>query len=256
MYCPNCKKIVEGESKFCSECGSPLEESNESREYNNVSYVQVENEKKNSGKKWIITSIVLSCTLVVLIAGLFVCGFIMVSQVIRLAIGSIEENLDRNLNVTYDWNEEDNKNESKLQNTETVLFNDYEFKVPKEYTVKIEDNQLCISDENETWYANISVQDKDFIEIMVFMESSLKQELSSLYDIVSSKFFEVGDVDFVSYNGKSGEEYGVIAFCEAEGRKSFMILGQNDKGQYDESILEKIAPIVKYAKYVGDNNET
>ena len=77
-----------------------------------------------------------------------------------------------------------------------------------------------------------------------------------MYDIVSSKFFEVGDVDFVSYNGKSGEEYGVIAFCEAEGRKSFMILGQNDKGQYDESILKKIAPIVKDAKYVGDNNET
>lgn len=147
MYCSKCGNLVEDGSKFCSKCGNPLEFTNNlnnSKEYNNVEYTQVRNEKKNQNS---------NVPLMVALGAVIGCLVIVAVYIVSLLVGSNKYYFNDN---TYG---EEVITSSKEDNTSVISNTDTSNKKKGKYSTSVVSDNV---------YSNQNIKnEKDAKELIV-----------------------------------------------------------------------------------------
>lgn len=238
MKCNKCGATVAPEQKFCNMCGSSLENMvNTNNSINNYQtpnnqYVpyQPQVPKKTNNVLIIIVVAIIAISLVII-------TWLLTSD----GIGNNNSNRNSNDPVPV----------TPVVNTTKVKYSGFVFEVPDEYLYEIDSNGFVITDD-KTWAANVKVGNGSF--------DKLKMNKSQMKSLVESRGLQATDAVIKDYNGlelvtlevTNNNVIHIFAYGKASSTKYFAIEAIARNNQADYTILDRIAPIIKGAKYEGD----
>lgn len=238
MKCSKCGAIVAPEQKFCNMCGSSLENMvNFNTPINNyqipsnqyTSFKQPVPKKSNNG-------------LIIAVVAILAVSLIIITWLLTS---------NRTSNNTSNSNSNGTVPVTPVASTTKVKYSGFVFEVPDEYLYEIESNGFVITDD-KTWAANIKVGTGDF--------DKLKMNKAQMKSIVESRGFQATDAVIKNYNGlelvtlevTSNNAVHIFAYGKASSTKYFAVEVIAKNNQPDYATLDRIAPILKGAKYEGE----
>lgn len=136
--------------------------------------------------------------------------------------------------------------------TSKVRFKGFEFNIPTEYLFEIQTNSLAVTD-NITWLTDIEVIDASYTTL-VSRKEQIKLNMEKNGYIASTPVVKTySGVQWITIEVQNGSSKAIIAYSQATASKVFGIVGYTKNNTIDYTMLDKIAPIVKTATYVGNS---
>ena len=244
MKCSKCGAIVAPGQKFCNMCGSSIENAesnvvNTNQPMNNYQppiqpqYNQYQpqfNKKSNNG-------LIIAVVAIVAIALIFMV-YLLTS---KKPLNSNSSNENSNSSVTV----------TPISSTTKVKYSGFVFEVPDDYLYEIESNGFVITDD-KTWAANIKVGTGSYDKIKL-NKSQLKKAAENYgYQSTEAIVKDYNGFELVTFEISNNGAVHIFAYGKASSTKYFAIEAITRTNQADYTILDKIAPILKGAKYEGE----
>lgn len=133
-----------------------------------------------------------------------------------------------------------------------VNYMGFEFSVPDNMIYEVQsDGTLLIGDEADTWVAMILVGDGSFAQIKANkaqISTLLQQQTQGSLTTTVAEEKKIGGVSYVTLEAQASGEKALFAYTRANSMKVLFITAISASGQFDYTILEKIAPIVSSVK--------
>jgi hypothetical protein len=130
-----------------------------------------------------------------------------------------------------------------------VNYSDYTFTIPEDYQYEITTDTLMITDESESWVAEIGVIDGAYVNLKTNadrVKTNLENGGFVSKDAVEKTF---GGKTFLTFEVSNGGTNGIIAYTKASATSLFGLATYNVDNIVDYSIFDKIVPILSNSVY-------
>lgn len=264
MNCKNCGSPLTAEDKFCKNCGTSVNQgdvqtnqdhgvvdttlgsnvTNQSVANNTMS--QQSQQPNRASKKSNVGLIVGIIALVVIVA--LVAVFVVFK--------SLNKNGSTNGNINLSGSNNGTGTVTPTTSTSSykVNFDGFTFNIPDNMIYKEADNELLISDEDETWVTELATLDGSY--------SQLKNNKSQLQSYFQQNGFtanpaevkNLGGTEFVVIELSQNGESFVGAYAKLNSMKAVWIVAYNQDNTSDLNILSEIAPVISTATYNDTSN--
>ncbi len=237
MKCNKCGATVAPEQKFCNMCGSSIENvlnsntpTNTYQNPNTSMYNQYQQPVPKKGNNGLIIAVV---------------------TIVALSLITITWLLTSNKTTNNNSNSNSSVPVTPVSSTTKVKYSGFVFEVPDDYLYEIDNNGFIITDDT-TWAASIKVGSGSYDKLKM-NKSRLKATVES-HGLQSTEAMvkDYKGMELISVEVSSNGAVHIFAYGKASATKYFAIEAVARNNQADYAILDRIAPILKGAKYEGE----
>lgn len=273
MNCKKCGSPLTENDNFCKGCGTPVNEINSvpqeqnlnqnintqnnngmgtpvnnypqySQPVSNSQPISYEQPKGNGSFKYVAVCIIAAA--------------IVVAMVIYVMSGKNNNELNNGTNdntnnqtTNTENNNNSNNNVTSTSNTYKANYNGFTFSIPDDLIYEIDYDELLLTDESNTWLAEIAIGEGSFSQLQankIYLQTQLQSSGGTFTPAVEKTY---RGVNFITLEGSLSGTNAIFAFARANSMYYMVIVVYNISNTYDYSILEKVAPVISSANYNG-----
>ena len=162
-------------------------------------------------------------------------------------------NKDDNSSLNSDESSNDTQTPSK--SNYKVILKEFTFEIPDNMIYQYVENNdaLAISDEEVTWKANLLLKLVSFAQVKANKGNlqAVALQLGYTASIPSEK--KLGGVEFITMEISLNKQNALMAYAKANSMYCVVVIIENKDNEFDYKLLEKMAPIISSAKYIGSS---
>lgn len=135
-----------------------------------------------------------------------------------------------------------------------VNFKGFTFSIPDNLIYEEDNGVLLIGDEAGTWMTQIELEQGNFSQLKANKGQlqSVMQQNGFTASVASEK--NLGGVDYITLEITASGQKAIAALAKANSMYFIGVTAMNQDNEFDYSLLETIAPIIKSASYSGSTN--
>lgn len=284
MNCNKCGALLASTDKFCKKCGAAVGGQgvnlNQAVQNNNVGGQPVNNFQQpvnpnynmpnqgmnnvpnnwsnnqpnynmNGGNKSNnTTAIILGVVALVVVLGLVIGGVMAFSN---------KSNNNDNLTGNNTGNIVDNNNsggnsQPVANSTYKINFSGFDFKIPNNIVAQADGNQLMFYDESETWVGMLEIIPGAFSELKAAKDQLPLVLQQQGLSATSANIKTINGIEYIIANLSMGSTNAIAAFAQLNYSNVATLVVVNQNNDFNEVALQKMAPVISSAKYVGISN--
>lgn len=138
------------------------------------------------------------------------------------------------------------------KNNYKVNFKGFTLEIPDNLVYEEKNNQLMIGNEADTWVTILEIEEGNFSQLKANKSQLQTSMQQNGYVASTASERTLGGVDFITLEVTASGQKAIAAVAKANSMYFIGITALNLNNEYDYTLLETIAPIIKSAQYTGN----